>query len=96
MLWFAMRSKKAEIFKVEGVDGLTEDRQYFLPRGFTDVRRVTADAVAGERFFLAFRAPAFDRAKPPLNFFIKRGFKINVAEVYVGDDGTAYLVEVTR
>ena len=55
-VWFATRkSDRVEIEIINGVEGMQEDRSYFLPRGFENVNRATIDEIEDEKALLLFR-----------------------------------------
>lgn len=55
-LWFATRrSDGVRVSVITGVDALTSDGAYFLPRGFDGVTKVPIEQISGEEFWLAFR-----------------------------------------
>ncbi|HEX7956983.1 MAG TPA: glycosyltransferase family 39 protein [Pyrinomonadaceae bacterium] len=78
-LWFALeRGETAGRFRVvsvKGVPGLTEDPAYFLPRGFDGVALADADALRGERFWVAFRDAEWDESRQPLKLISERGYR---------------------
>ncbi len=57
--WYVLRDlKNYEVTVVSGIEGITEDPAYFLPRGFDSVRRTDVSEISGDRFWIAFRAPS--------------------------------------
>ncbi|MGH9949924.1 MAG: hypothetical protein ACRD6X_22375, partial [Pyrinomonadaceae bacterium] len=55
-LWFATRKREnIRIVKLEGLPDIIEDKAYFLPRGFDDIRRIKANEIDGQNFWAAFR-----------------------------------------
>jgi 4-amino-4-deoxy-L-arabinose transferase-like glycosyltransferase len=98
-LWFAFAAHGHGSFHVsvvKGVRGLAEDPAYFLPRRFGDITVADAEAFTRERFWVAFRAPAWDERRPPLNTIIERGYR--PAQVFeTGAQGQrAFLVLFSR
>lgn len=86
-LWFAFRKERGqkgwpEVVKVFGVPGTTEDKAFFLPRGFDDVPVMHVDQMDVEEFWLVYRAPTRDLDQPPLNYFFDRDFYINAEELH--------------
>ncbi|HEY8560009.1 MAG TPA: glycosyltransferase family 39 protein [Pyrinomonadaceae bacterium] len=83
-LWFALREaeRNFEIIKVGGIEGITEDPAYFLPRGFDKVRTIDENGIAGERFFVAYRDSVFNEKHPPLRNLIDKGYKIGEPEIF--------------
>ena len=75
-LWFATRKDKVRVVKVNGVPDMTEDAAYFIPRGFDGIAITNTDELAVDRFFFAFRDTEWNERHPPINFFVKKGYKI--------------------
>ena len=95
--WFAGRNRTdLEIVKVNSVPEMTEDKTYFLPRGFDGVQQITANEMSGDRFWIAFRDMKFDERHPPLNVLLARGYKIGPPQTIEADGLKAFLVEVGR
>jgi hypothetical protein len=94
--WFALRDADAkfEVVKVNGIEGLTEDKAYFLPRGFDKVR--TTNEIEGERFFVAFRDKDWNEAKPPLKNLVEKGYRIGEPKVIEAQGLKAFLVEIRK
>lgn len=94
--WFALRNSNEQykIVKINGIEGLTEDKAYFLPRGFSDVE--TTNDFAGERFFVAFRASVWNENAPPLHNLIAQGYKIGKPQIFEAQGVKAFLVEVWK
>lgn len=75
-LWFALsRDERFRVFKVEGIQGIAEDKAYFLPRGFLEVKRNTPDEIKAEKVWLAFRASEYNERNSPISTFIENGYK---------------------
>lgn len=94
--WFALRDSNArfEIVKINGIEGLTEDAAYFLPRGFDAVK--TTNDFSGERFFVAFRAKSWNEAAPPLQNLKARGYEIGEPQIFEAQGLKAFLVAVQK
>lgn len=94
--WFASRNSdgKIQIVKINDLEGLTEDKAYFLPRGFDEVQ--TANVFEGERFFVAFRAKTFDEFAPPLQNLKAQNYQIGAPQIYQAQGLKAFLVEVRK
>lgn len=95
-MWFAKRGQNIDVVRVTGIEGIPQDRQFFLPRRFDGVSEINVDEITAPRFFVAFRARYFDKNKPPLSEFSTRGYKLGPPQVFDADDETGYLVEVKR
>lgn len=97
-LWFAERGKQSEgyrVSKLTGMEGIQEDKAYFLPRGFDSVTRVDLANVADTRLWLAYRSVRLSDSEPPLRNFILKGYRIldrKVQESY-GETATMVLLE---
>lgn len=96
-LWFATRDNaNIRIVKVGGVQGMVEDKAYFLPRGFDGVRRIEQTEIAGERFWIAFRDMKWNEKHLPMSFLTERGYTIgNPHSITVGGM-SAFAVEITK
>lgn len=94
--WFALRDSDRgfQIFKVSGV--MSEDKAYFLPRGFGSVRTVNEDEIKNERFFIAFRDKDWNESASPLQNLISKGYKIGKPQAIEAQGLKAFLVEVRR
>jgi uncharacterized membrane protein len=96
--WFALRDSDRgfQIFKVNGVAGMPEDKAYFLPRGFDDIQTVSEDEVKGERFFVAFRGKTWNDSAPPLQNLKAQNYKIGEPQVFEAQGLKAFLVEIRK
>lgn len=96
--WFVLRKSegKFQIVKVEGVEGLSEDAAYFLPRGFDAVKTTDENGLNGERFFIAFRDAEWNERKPPLKNLIEKGYKIGAPQTFEAQSVKAFLVEIQK
>jgi uncharacterized membrane protein len=96
LTWFALReSDRVEVVKVN-IEGLKEDKAYFLPRGFDKVQRTGANGIEGERFWIAFRAKEFNENEPPLRNLIIKGYKIGEPKFFEAQGLKAFLVLVEK
>ena len=95
--WFALRNEKnVQIAKINDIPEMSEDKAYFLPRGFNEVSNVDAAAISGDKFYIAFYAADFDYTKSPLRFFIEKGYRIGDPQIVSAQGMEAFLVEVKR
>ncbi len=96
--WFALRDsdQKIQIIKVNGIPGLVEDTEYFLPRGFSDVQTTDENGIIGDKFWIAFRDTNLDLTKPPLRNLIEKGYKIGQPKVFEAQGQQAFLVSVEK
>ncbi len=95
--WFAMRRDSAarfQILKINNVEGLTEDKAYFLPRGFDAVQM--ANQFEGERFFIAFRDKTWNEFAPPLQNLKAHDYQVGEPQVVEAQGLKAFLVEVQK
>lgn len=94
--WFALRDsdRDFQIVKINGIEGLTEDKAYFLPRGFEAVQ--TANNFEGESFFIAFRDKTFNEFAPPLQNLKAQGYRIGAPQTIEAQGLKAFLVEVKK
>ena len=94
--WFALRDSDRgfQVLKVNGIVDLTEDKAYFLPRGFDEVQ--TTGEIEGGRFFIAFRDKDWNSQKPPLQNLIAKGYKIGEPRIFEAQGLKAFLVEVGK
>ncbi len=94
--WFARRTEKAkfQIVKINGIEGLAEDKAYFLPRGFGEIQ--TANEFAGERFFIAYRDKTFNENAAPLKNLIALNYEIGAPQIFEAQGFKAFLVEIKK
>ena len=97
-LWFALHNsgKNYQIIKVNNVEGLVEDKAYFLPRGFDEVQTIEENDLGGDNFWIAFRDKDWNEAKPPLQNLISKGYKIGEPKVYEAQGLKAFLFAVQK
>jgi hypothetical protein len=92
-LWFSLRHEQpATVIKVEDFAGMSEDKAYFLPRGFDEVSKVKFASVRDFQFWMVYRAPEFDTASPPLNSILADGSEIK--QRYIRDTGPEKVIAV--
>jgi len=84
------------VVKVNNIDGVTEDKAYFLPRGFPNVEIVSVNEVSDNSLWLAYRAREFSDREPPLRSFVVRGYKIVDERVVPAADGYAIFVKLEK
>jgi uncharacterized membrane protein len=94
--WFALRSDSTmfQIINVNGISEDIEDKAYFLPRGFDEIQTISSEEISGNRFWILFRAGKWDESKPPLRNLLIKGYKFHRQEIFQGEGGYAFLVEV--
>lgn len=96
--WFAERDweTKFKVVKVNDIEGMTEDKAYFLPRGFGEIETVSENEMAGEKFWIAFRDKDWNAGKPPLKNLIEKGYRIGEPRKIEAQGLKAFLVEVNK
>lgn len=93
--WFATRRRDdVRIYKVNGVEGMNEDKAYFLPRGFDQV--ASTDRFEGNRFWILFRDQRWDERHPPVSDLLVQGYVVKRKEEFRTSGGTGFLVEVAK
>jgi uncharacterized membrane protein len=77
-VWFALRQHDldATVSKLSNVPGVAEDKAYFLPRGFDEVRTLEISDIHETKFWIGYRAPKIDPAVYPLKAFMDAGYKV--------------------
>lgn len=78
-IWFAERDNlddRNRVYKVSGIDGLAEDKAYFLPRGFDDIKTVDIADVADAKLWLGYRFGSVNENEPPLRNFLLQGYRV--------------------
>jgi Dolichyl-phosphate-mannose-protein mannosyltransferase len=80
-LWHALAASgesRLRVYAVRNFPGASEDRAFFLPRGFSGVRVIEArDVLREESFWIAFRDAAGAREPAPLKYLSERGYEID-------------------
>lgn len=96
-LWFGGRDQeqRSPIRKLTGIDGIREDKAYFLPRGFDEVAIVDIAALDDQRFWLLVRGKVISENEPPLRNLLVKGYRIGDRRVAEsgGEQIGAYLME---
>jgi len=94
--WFALRDSNArlQVLKINNIEGLTEDKAYFLPRGFDGVS--TTNQFQDERFLVAFRDKTWNEFAPPLRDLKAQGYRIGEPQTFEAQGLKAFLVEVQK
>ena len=95
--WFAERNDpNIQIVKIENLEGVEEDKAYFLPRGFDDVKKMNFDEITDESFYIAFRDQSFNLQTPPLKNLIEKGYKTGEPKIFEANGLKAFLIKVSR
>lgn len=95
--WFALRRSQSnvEIIKVNSKD-IPEDKAYFLPRGFNEVKKIEENSIGEQKFYIAFRDEEFRESRPPLKNFIDQGYKVGSPKVFEAGNLKGFLVEIYK
>lgn len=93
--WFATKNDpNFRIVKVNGIPEMTEDKAYFLPRGFDGV--ISSDKISGDNIWIAFRAEKIDSAKPPVSNLNSLGYEVAETVEFPAGTTHAYLIRVEK
>jgi len=97
-VWFSLRYSMAnfEVDKLEGINGIKEDKAYFLPRGFDRVKKVDMGELKGEKFWIAFRDTKWDILASPLSDLTAKGYNVTQQKVFEAGREKAYLVLIEK
>lgn len=99
-VWFALdtvQERRLHVVRVRGIASIAEDPAYFLPRLFDDVEvKEGSSAIAGERFWLAFRNSSQNEEDLLLKIVRERGYEIDERFEINTPDGTALMVGARR
>ncbi len=94
-LWFALRrDQRFRVFKVEGIEGIAEDKAYFLPRGFDGVEKIEMENVEKQPSFIVFRDSELDSRREPLKAFSYRGFEWRSVDLLTKASAQTHLIKV--
>jgi uncharacterized membrane protein len=99
-MWFANKDAKGvDVRRLTGVAGVNEDKAYFLPRGFDDVRRIDIADLGEPKMWVLYRtkgtdhpATSGDRREPPLRDLLVRGYKVVEDKTIAVDGGSVAAV----
>ena len=105
--WFATRGlQNYRVKVVRGVEGITEDKAYFLPRGFGQIEVVGLDDISDDDIWTAFRDPKAEQTPPgfldftpqpiPISAFAKSGYDPEDSKTIDVGDQSAYLIHLLR
>lgn len=94
-LWFAANNK-FQVVKINGYADMPEDKVYFLPRGFNDVRVANKELIGGNHFWLAFRQEKFIPDKQVLKDLQNQGYKIGRPFRFEAQGLTAFMIPVRK
>lgn len=94
--WFSKEDPSLQVYLVEDAEDMREDKAYFLPRGFEEVRKVSESEITGDEFFLAYAAESFDDTKAPLKKLRARGYRFSEPQIFDTGRQRSFLVRVRR
>ena len=95
--WFAARNNPGvNVIKINNLAGISEDKAYFLPRGFDAVKQIDFDQITDDKFYIAFRDVNWNLEKPPLKDLIEKGYQIGAPQIYEAQGLKAFLVEIHK
>lgn len=106
-LWFSGRTGSSySVSLIKGVEGIANDRAYFLPRGFDGVPVIAMDEFNDDDFYVAFRRRSLMgpseavlaklAAEKPLVLFTEKGLQPEIVDSVSASGETTYLVHLTR
>lgn len=76
-LWFSLRHREDITVSVVTGTGVPEDAAYFLPRGFTKVRRIGLEDIHDSRLWIGYRLSEVISTEPPLRNFLVKGYHVS-------------------
>jgi uncharacterized membrane protein len=93
-LWFAAQKAGSEVpvGRIRGLDGVQEDKAYFLPRGFGSIASTSFSAINDESFWLAYRRPNGSDIEPVLQNFLELAYTVRDRRELPAGPETAVLV----
>ncbi len=97
-LWFASGRKSDQKFNVavvKGMEGLSEDTAYFLPRQFTEVSVINELPLGQPTMWIAFRAERWDESSPPLNTLLSK-YEVEHVESVTAQGQQAFIAKLRR
>ena len=96
-IWFANKAFPArKIIRIEGLNGVKEDKAYFLPRGFAEIERVPAEELNENHFWIAFRTKSWDPNAAFINDLRGRGYNVGSPKIIDSEIEQAILVEFSK
>lgn len=96
-LWFAAKdSDRVRIVAIRDFPGIVEDKAYFLPRGFDEVKVGDKTALEADKFWVAYRDKAWNPTHPLMMDLSTRGYKFAARLEFKARGETAFLVKVER
>lgn len=98
-VWFALRGEaggKFHVVLIEDDPDIVEDKAYFLPRGFEEVRKANENSIAEEKFWIAVRGIGDEPEHPLWRRLKEKGYKIGAPLSFKTQNPEVYLVPVEK
>ena len=99
-LWYGMSAVGNERFRVavvKNLPGLSEDKAFFLPRGFYEVEVADASAaLREEHFWVAFRDTTWNAEHPLLRLLSERGYETEPPFEITASGQKAFVISARR
>ncbi|HZH33888.1 MAG TPA: hypothetical protein VEX64_03555, partial [Pyrinomonadaceae bacterium] len=97
-LWFATKNsdRRVQIVSIKDYPEMIEDKAYFLPRGFSEIRVGDQTALEGKRFWLAFRETNWKPEHPLIRDLTAKGYRFGKPLEFEAQGLTAFLVLVEK
>jgi len=97
-LWFTgtQTQRPLAVTVIKDVPGLNEDRAFFLPRRFDEIRVLPQPNVTGEHVWLAFRSRQWNENAVPLSLVRALGYQVKQVRSTGAQGEISFLVELTR
>jgi uncharacterized membrane protein len=95
--WFATRNRQNfQIVKINGMPEMTEDKAYFLPRGFDGVKKIEISELKEGGFWIAYRSVSVNESKEPLKALIEQGYRISDKKLVPAERESAIIVSLKK
>ncbi len=100
-LWYGFQSstgdRRFRVVSVKNLPGMTEDRAFFLPRGFDEVTAVDASAaMREEHFWVAFRDAHASAEHMLLRLLSERGYEVSTRFEVAASGQKAFIISAKR
>ena len=96
--WFAMHNEpeRPRVVKITGVEGMAEDKAYFLPRGFDEISTKNSADISEPKFWAMFRAKNLDESQPPISDLVARGYRVTDRKMMAAGTESALLIRFEK
>jgi hypothetical protein len=81
---------------VKGVDALTDDETYFLPRGFDEVKNTAIEEINDDSIWLAFRTSVDGEDAPLIERFKQAGYMACPGKTVKYDSTTVFWMKMVK